>query len=124
MVDVLIAGIVAMVISIVAGPRFIGYLRKKEYGQPIREGLPAVHLAKQGTPTMGGLLIIFSAAVPYLILSNYSTQALTVCFCAVGCGAIGFLDDYIKLTHQRSLGLSGRWKLLGLALITAVVGYV
>jgi phospho-N-acetylmuramoyl-pentapeptide-transferase len=123
-VDVLIAGIVAMVISIVAGPRFINFLRLREYGQPIREEGPAEHAAKQGTPTMGGLLILFSAAVPYLILSNYSTPALTVCFCAVGCGAIGFLDDYIKVTHRRSLGLSGRWKLLGLAGITAVVSWV
>ena len=124
MVDVLIAGIVAMVISIVAGPRFINFLRLREYGQPIREEGPARHIEKQGTPTMGGLLILFSAAVPYLILSNYSTPALTVCFCAVGCGAIGFLDDFIKVTHQRSLGLNGRWKLLGLALITAVVAWV
>jgi phospho-N-acetylmuramoyl-pentapeptide-transferase len=124
MVDVLIAGIVAMVISIVAGPRFINFLRLREYGQPIRAEGPAAHAVKQGTPTMGGLLILFSAAVPYLILSNYSTPALTVCFCAVGCGAIGFLDDYMKVTHQRSLGLNGRWKLLGLALITAVVAWV
>jgi phospho-N-acetylmuramoyl-pentapeptide-transferase len=123
-VDVLIAGIVAMVISIVAGPRFINFLRLREYGQPIREEGPALHVEKQGTPTMGGLLILFSAAVPYLILSNYSTPALTVCFCAVGCGAIGFLDDYIKVTHRRSLGLNGRWKLLGLALITLVVAWV
>jgi phospho-N-acetylmuramoyl-pentapeptide-transferase len=124
MVDVLIAGIVAMVISIVAGPRFINFLRLREYGQPIREEGPARHVEKQGTPTMGGLLILFSAAVPYLILANYSTPALTVCFCAVGCGAIGFLDDYVKVTHKRSLGLNGRWKLLGLALITAVVAWV
>ena len=124
MVDVLIAGIVAMVISIVAGPRFINFLRLREYGQPIREEGPALHFEKQGTPTMGGLLILFSAAVPYLILSNYSTPALTVCFCAFGCGAIGFLDDYIKVTHRRSLGLNGRWKLLGLALITLVVAWV
>jgi phospho-N-acetylmuramoyl-pentapeptide-transferase len=123
-VDVLIAGIVAMVISIVAGPRFINFLRLREYGQPIREEGPARHVEKQGTPTMGGLLILFSAAVPYLILSNYSTPALTVCFCAVACGAIGFLDDFIKVTHKRSLGLNGRWKLLGLALITAVVAWV
>ncbi len=124
MVDVLIDGIVAMVISIVAGPRFINFLRLREYGQPIREEGPALHVEKQGTPTMGGLLILFSAAVPYLILSNYSTPALTVCFCAVGCGAIGFLDDYIKVTHRRSLGLNGRWKLLGLAFITLVVAWV
>ena len=123
MVDVLIATIVAMVISIVAGPRFISFLRLREYGQQIREEGPAGHVVKQGTPTMGGLLILFSAAVPYLILSSYSTPALTVFFCMVGCGTIGFLDDFVKLTHRRSLGLNGRWKLLLLALITVGVGY-
>jgi phospho-N-acetylmuramoyl-pentapeptide-transferase len=122
-VDVLIATIVAMVISIVAGPRFISFLRLREYGQQIREEGPAGHVAKQGTPTMGGLLIVFAAIVPYVILSNYSTPALTVFFCMVGCGTIGFLDDFVKLTHRRSLGLNGRWKLLLLALITVGVGY-
>ena len=63
-VDVLIAGIVAMVVSIVAGPRFISFLRLREYGQPIREEGPARHVEKQGTPTMGGLLILFSAVGP------------------------------------------------------------
>ncbi len=124
MADVLIAGIVAMVISIAAGPRFIRFLRLREYGQQIREEGPAEHHVKQGTPTMGGLLVLFSMAIPYLILSNYSTPALTVMFCTVGCGAVGFLDDYIKLTHRRSLGLSGRWKLLLLLLITGVVAWV
>ena len=123
MVDVLIATIVAMVISIVAGPRFISFLRLRKYGQQVREDGPAGHVVKQGTPTMGGLLILFSAAVPYLILSNYSTPALTVFFCMVGCGTVGFLDDFVKLTHRRSLGLNGRWKLLLLALITGGVAY-
>ena len=123
MVDVLIATIVAMVISIVAGPRFISFLRLREYGQQVRAEGPAGHVVKQGTPTMGGLLILFSAAVPYLILSNYSTPALTVFFCMVGCGTVGFLDDFVKLTHRRSLGLNGRWKLLLLALITGGVAY-
>jgi phospho-N-acetylmuramoyl-pentapeptide-transferase len=124
MVDVLIAAIVAMVISIASGPRFIRFLRSREVGQQIRAEGPAGHMTKQGTPTMGGLLVVFSATVPYLILSNYSTPALTVFFCTMGCAAIGFLDDFIKLTHRRSLGLSGRWKLLLLALVTAVVGWV
>ena len=124
MVTVLIAAIVAMVISIVAGPRFIRFLRLREYGQQIREEGPAGHVAKQGTPTMGGLLIIFAASAPFLILTNYSTPGLTVLFCMVGCGSIGFLDDYIKLTHRRSLGLNGRWKLLLLLVITGVVAWV
>src|SRR5207248_7693073 len=88
-VDVLIAGIVAMVISIAAGPRFIRFLRIREYGQPIREEGPAEHHVKQGTPTMGGLLIVFAAAIPYLILSKYSTPALTVFFCMAGCATVG-----------------------------------
>jgi phospho-N-acetylmuramoyl-pentapeptide-transferase len=122
--DVLIAGIVAMVISIAAGPRFIRFLRIREYGQQIREEGPSGHWLKQGTPTMGGLLVVFAAAVPYLILTKYSTPALTVFLLVVGCASIGFLDDYIKLTHKRSLGLSGRWKLLLLALLTAAVAWV
>lgn len=113
-----------MVISIAAGPRFIRFLRVREYGQHIRKEGPAEHAAKQGTPTMGGLLFVFAMGVPYLILSNYSTPALTVFAVTIGCAAIGFLDDFVKLTHRRSLGLSGRWKLLLLAAITGVVAWV
>src|SRR5438270_5058814 len=124
MVRVLIAGILAMVISIALGPKFIDFLRRREYGQHIREEGPQHHVAKQGTPTMGGLLVVLSMTVAFLAMSNYTTNALVVFFVTLGCGAIGFLDDFIKLTHRRSLGLSGRWKLLLLATITAVVGYV
>ncbi len=124
MVRVLIAGILAMVISIALGPRFIRFLRQKEYGQHIREEGPEHHVAKQGTPTMGGLLVLVAMAIAFLALSRYTTNALLVFFVTLGCAAIGFLDDVIKLTHERSLGLSGRWKLLLLAGITVVVGYV
>src|SRR6266576_3684405 len=92
-----------MIVSIVIGPKFIKFLRRNEFGQHIREELPEGHQVKQGTPTMGGLLILVVATL--------------------ACGAIGFLDDFIKLTHRRSLGLRGRWKLLLLALITVGVGF-
>ena len=122
---VLIAGIVAMVISIIAGPRFIEFLRRKEFGQFVREEGPAGHIeTKQGTPVMGGVLILLSSAVAFLALSRYEVPALTVFFITVGCGLIGFVDDFIKVTHRRSLGLSGRWKLLLLAGITGVVGWI
>jgi phospho-N-acetylmuramoyl-pentapeptide-transferase len=121
---VLIATIVALVVSIVVGPHFIEFLRRRELGQHIREEGPERHQAKQGTPAMGGVLILFAASIGFLALSRYSTAALTVFFATVACGAVGFLDDYIKLTHKRSLGLSGRWKLILLALITAVVAYI
>ena len=73
---------------------------------------------------MGGLLILFAATVAFLPVSHFRLQSLTVLFTALACGAIGFLDDFIKLTHKRSLGLSGRWKLLLLAGVTVVVAIV
>ena len=123
MVPVLLAGLAAMLVSILAGPRFIAFLRRREYGQTIREEGPAHHFAKQGTPTMGGLLMLGVAAAAYLAFARYTVPALTVLFVTLACGAIGFLDDFIKLTHRRSLGLNGRWKLLLLALITVGVAY-
>ena len=121
---VLIAGVVALLISIVAGPRFIECLRRKELGQHIREEGPTWQVGKQGTPVMGGVLILVASGIAFLALSKYEVRALTVLFVMFACGAIGFVDDFIKVTHRRSLGLSGRWKLLLLAGITAAVGWV
>jgi phospho-N-acetylmuramoyl-pentapeptide-transferase len=123
MVRVLIAGLIAMVVSVVIGPKFIEFLRRNELGQPIREEGPAGHVVKQGTPVMGGLLILLCALLPFLALSNFTLPALTVLFLTVSCAAIGFTDDFIKLRHRRSLGLNGRWKLLLLAGITVVVAF-
>ena len=124
MTRVLIAALVALVISIVAGPKFIAFLRHNEFGQHIREEGPEHHFSKQGTPTMGGLLFLLAATIGFLAVSQYRLQALTVLFVTLACGAIGFLDDFIKLTHRRSLGLAGRWKLLLLVAITVVVAIV
>ena len=122
MARVLVATIVAMVISIVIGPKFIEFLRGRQIGQQIREEGPQSHRTKAGTPVMGGVLILIAASLAFLALSRYSTAALTVFFTTVACGLVGFVDDFIKVRHRRSLGLSGRWKLALLALITAVVG--
>ena len=124
MTRVLIAALVALIVSILVGPKFIDFLRRNEFGQHIREEGPQHHLGKQGTPTMGGLMILFAATIAFLPVSEYRLQALTVLFVTLACGAIGFLDDFTKLTHQRSLGLSGRWKMLLLAGVTVVVGIV
>jgi phospho-N-acetylmuramoyl-pentapeptide-transferase len=121
---VLIAALVGLIVSIAVGPRFIAFLRRNEFGQQIREEGPQHHAAKQGTPTMGGLLILFAATVAFLPVSHFRLQSLTVLFATLACGAIGFLDDFVKLTHKRSLGLSGRWKLVLLAGVTAIVGVV
>ena len=120
---VILAGIFGMVIAIVAGPKFIAFLRRNELGQPIREEGPAGHVVKQGTPVMGGLLIVIGATIPFLALTEFTLPALTIFAVTLGCAAIGFIDDFIKLTHRRSLGLSGRWKLLMLAAITCFVGW-
>jgi phospho-N-acetylmuramoyl-pentapeptide-transferase len=120
-IRVLAAGVIAMVLSLIIGPRFIAFLRRNEFGQHIREEGPEAHRVKQGTPTMGGLLMLVVATVAFLSVSKYKVPALTVLFVTLGCGAVGFLDDFIKLTHRRSLGLRGRWKLLLLALITVGV---
>jgi phospho-N-acetylmuramoyl-pentapeptide-transferase len=124
MTRVLIAGIIAGVVSIAAGPRFIAFLRRKELGQQIREEGPKGHVAKRGTPTAGGILILLAASVAIFAFSKYKLTGLIVVFVTLSCGLIGFLDDFIKFTHKRSLGLSGRWKLLLLAGVAAVTGYL
>src|SRR5262245_40761269 len=113
-----------MVIAIVAGPKFIEFLRRNEFGQHIREEGPTGHVVKQGTPTMGGLLIMAAMFVPFLVFSERTLEALTAFFVTIACAAIGFVDDWTKLTHRRSLGIPGRWKLVLLALITAFVALV
>jgi phospho-N-acetylmuramoyl-pentapeptide-transferase len=118
MVPVLIAGLIAMVAAIVIGPRFIELLRTRNLGQQIRAEGPATHVVKQGTPTMGGLLILASAIVPFLFLSQYTADGLTVLFMVLGCALIGFTDDYLKVHRRRSLGLPGRWKMVGLVAVT------
>jgi phospho-N-acetylmuramoyl-pentapeptide-transferase len=118
MVPVLIAGLIAMVAAIVVGPKFIEALRARNLGQQIRAEGPAAHVVKQGTPTMGGLLIVASAVAPFLVLSKYTAEALTVLFVMLGCAAIGFADDYLKVHRRRSLGLPGRWKMLLLVAVT------
>jgi phospho-N-acetylmuramoyl-pentapeptide-transferase len=124
LVRVLIAGVLALLISILIAPRLIAFMRSRAYGLHIREEGPQHHFVKAGTPTLGGLVILVALAVAFLALSHYTTNALLVFFVTLGCAAIGFLDDAIKLTHRRSLGLNGRWKLLLLAVIALVVGIV
>jgi phospho-N-acetylmuramoyl-pentapeptide-transferase len=124
MVEVLLAGVLAMVISILSGPKFIDFLRKNEFGQQIREEGPKGHVVKQGTPAMGGLLIMIAMAVPFLVFSERTVPAVTAFFVTLGCAAIGFVDDWTKVSRRRSLGLAGRWKLVWLGAITLVVGIV
>src|SRR3954453_22027340 len=122
MARVLVAALVALITSILAGPIFIDFLRRNEFGQQIRPEGPEHHSSKQGTPTMGGLLIVIAASLAFLATSDYTLPALTIFGTALACGVIGFADDFLQLHRQRSLGLSGRWKMLALLAITVAVG--
>jgi phospho-N-acetylmuramoyl-pentapeptide-transferase len=101
-----------LVIALLAGPRFIRWLQKRGIGQNIRDVGPERHNAKQGTPTMGGVLILVAALIPYLIFAHKNWASLVVIILTYGSGAIGFADDLLKQRRQRSLGLSARVKLL------------
>src|SRR6202000_422237 len=104
--EILIAGMASMLITIFLGPKFIEYLRVREFGQHIREGGPQEHHAKAGTPTMGGLIIFAAICVPYLVLSERDASSLAVFGVALGCAALGLADDYIKIVKRRSRGLA------------------
>jgi phospho-N-acetylmuramoyl-pentapeptide-transferase len=122
--SILIAGLGSLLICMFLGPKFIAEARQREFGQLIREEGPEGHHAKAGTPTMGGLLIFVAVTVPFLILGTYDAAALAVWGTAMACAALGFVDDYLKLTRRHSLGLSGRYKLLVQALLAVALWYV
>jgi phospho-N-acetylmuramoyl-pentapeptide-transferase len=114
--EIVMGGSASLLICMFLGPKFIDYLRLKEFGQQIREEGPAGHHGKAGTPTMGGLAIFIAIAVPFLILSDYRWGSLAVLCTALAMAALGFADDVIKLRRRRSLGLSGKTKLFVQAL--------
>ncbi len=118
------ASVLAMVLVLVIGPAFIRWLRVNEFGQNIREEGPEGHKTKEGTPTMGGVLIWFAVLIPYLIFSRFSVASLTVLIAAIGNAMIGFTDDWIKIVRRRSLGLSARYKLLLQLLLSLFIGFV
>src|SRR5918911_216609 len=109
--EVLIAGTAALLICIFLSPRFIAFLRGREFGQFIREEGPEGHHEKAGTPTMGGIIIFAAVAIPFLILSDYDWRAVGVFGAAIACALLGFADDYTKIVKRRSLGLRARTKL-------------
>jgi phospho-N-acetylmuramoyl-pentapeptide-transferase len=109
---ILFGGTAALLICIFLSPKFIEFLRGREFGQHIREDGPEGHHMKAGTPTMGGLILFVAVSVPFLILSNYDWRSLGVFGAALACALLGFADDYTKLVRRRSLGLRARSKLL------------
>jgi phospho-N-acetylmuramoyl-pentapeptide-transferase len=109
---VLIAGTASLLMCLFLSPKFIDFLRVREFGQNIREEGPKGHMTKAGTPTMGGIMIFLAFAVPFLVLSKRDWQSLCVFGGAVACALLGFADDYTKIVRRRSLGLRARTKLV------------
>jgi phospho-N-acetylmuramoyl-pentapeptide-transferase len=112
----------ALFLGLLIGPKFIGWLRVRQgKGQPIRDDGPQSHLAKRGTPTMGGLMILTSVTVSMLLWMDFSNRYLWAClFITVGFGLIGFLDDYDKVTKRSHKGVSGKVRLLAEFLVAGI----
>lgn len=115
---------VAFVLALIMGPLCIPILRRMKFGQQIREDGPQGHLKKQGTPTMGGVIILLALSLATLRFADKNTDLLILLLASLGYGLVGFLDDYIKIIFKRSLGLTAKQKLFGQLLISAIVCYL
>jgi phospho-N-acetylmuramoyl-pentapeptide-transferase len=124
---ILLSGALAAVCSLVGTRIAVGWFSGHGFGQPIRDDGPTTHHVKRGTPTMGGLVILLSATAAYLTATivtggwpSASAWLLMVLF--FGCGAVGFLDDFIKVYTQNNQGLTSRAKLAGQTVVALVFG--
>ena len=121
--ETILAVITAFVLSAILCPIVIPFLHKLKFGQQVREDGPQAHLKKQGTPTMGGLVILSSIIITSLLYIRDYPRIIPVLFVTVGFGIIGFLDDYIKIVMKRSEGLNPKQKLIGQIVITGIFAY-
>jgi len=117
------AVLTAMLLSLLLGPAFVRTLRRLSVGQNIRELGPQAHQVKAGTPTMGGLLILFAATIPTLLWARLDNPYVWIALLVtLGFGGVGFADDYMKVKRGKNLGLTARAKMLGLLLVAGVAG--
>ena len=128
MIAIVVAGGSALFISLFGTPLFIRFLTRRHYGQFIRHDGPASHHVKRGTPTMGGVIIIVAAVVGWLLGNVFSIDghphmsSVLVIGLMIGVGVVGFLDDFIKIRRERSLGLRPIWKILGQGAVGVTFG--
>jgi len=119
------AAVTALVLSLILGPPLIRRLRAFKIKQTIRQDGPATHFTKEGTPTMGGLLILVAIVVPTLLWANLTNEFIwIVLLSTVWLGSIGFLDDYLRVVKKHPKGLRGRYKLAAQILLGLVVGLI
>jgi phospho-N-acetylmuramoyl-pentapeptide-transferase len=126
---ILLAGGLSLLFTLVGTRYAIIVLAKRGYGQLIRDDGPTTHHTKRGTPTMGGLVIVLASVLAYFIATfvtgnTPSASALLLIFLFMGLGTVGFLDDYIKISRQRSLGLRSRAKFIGQTFVALVFGWL
>ena len=128
MKEILLSGVIALFLSLLGTPLLIKVLAANGYGQMIREDGPKTHFSKRGTPTMGGISIIFSALAGYLIAHlllgiTFSASAILVICLILGLGIVGFIDDYLKVIKQRSLGLNSKQKIFGQIIVAGLFAF-
>lgn len=126
---ILIAAGTGLLFTLLATPGFIRFLTTRNYGQFVRDDGPTSHHTKRGTPTMGGVVMILGTVLGYVVahlvtLHPPTPSGLLVLFLMVGMGVIGFLDDFIKISKARSLGLRAWQKLLGQTLVASLFGFL
>lgn len=117
------AVMVSFFVSALAGPVLIPFLRWLKCGQTVRDDGPAAHLKKSGTPTMGGILILFSVTVTSVLFIRDYPRIAPVLFLTVGFGMVGLMDDYIKVVCRRSMGLTAWQKLFGQLTVTCIFAW-
>jgi phospho-N-acetylmuramoyl-pentapeptide-transferase len=130
-INILVAGLVGLVATLLGTPVAVRRLRSLGWGQLIREEGPKAHYEKRGTPTMGGLVILTGAVAGYLLghvgrqgLSPLRDSGVLAMATIVALGCLGFIDDYIKIRRSRSLGLQKRAKFVGQLIVSAAFGFV
>jgi phospho-N-acetylmuramoyl-pentapeptide-transferase len=117
------AAVTALVIAFWLGPRIIRRLKEHQIGEAAKIEAPKTHLAKAGTPTMGGLIVLASVIIPTVLWANVgNVYILLILFVTATLGAVGFLDDYLKVVKKKPRGLIGRYKIVGQVFVGIVVG--
>src|SRR5207344_2664979 len=127
-ISILVAGAVGLAVTLLGTPVAIRVFTSWGWGQRIREDGPHTHMEKMGTPTMGGIVILVALVLSYLA-SRATAGAGTIAgvamiFAALGFGAVGFADDYMKVRRRRSLGLTKSQKFLGTAVVSVIFAVV
>jgi phospho-N-acetylmuramoyl-pentapeptide-transferase len=119
------AAVTALVIAFWLGPKIIRVLQKRQIGEAAKLEAPKTHLAKAGTPTMGGLIVLTSVLVPTLLWGNLANVYMQlILFVTAALGAVGFLDDYLKVVKKKPKGLIGKYKIIGQLFVGFVIGAI